>query len=104
MNTELLNQLIFPATLLIVTIVAIICFLFCKPPKAIDIRQTDTLKRIRNAVSDSCYRPTIDRTTKPPTPNSSDPLHILREDCYTNDDINRMTGEMHRRQYAESQQ
>ena len=31
----------------------------------------------------------------------TDPLRILREDTYTNDDINRMVGEMERRQYAE---
>jgi len=46
----------------------------------------------------------LERHENMPTPNSSDPLRILREDTYTNDDINRMTGEMHRRQYAESQQ
>ncbi|HEY5509048.1 MAG TPA: hypothetical protein VIK29_10270 [Paludibacter sp.] len=32
-----------------------------------------------------------------------DPLAILREDVYSNDDINRMVGVMHRKQYQESQ-
>lgn len=44
----------------------------------------------------SQQKPTIDRE------NTNDPLRILREDCYTNDDINRMVGEMERRQYAEN--
>ena len=32
-----------------------------------------------------------------------DPLSILREDVYTNDDINTMVGAMHRKQYKASQ-
>ncbi|HEY5508425.1 MAG TPA: hypothetical protein VIK29_07135 [Paludibacter sp.] len=32
-----------------------------------------------------------------------DPLSILREDVYSNDDLNRMVGAMHREQYKASQ-
>lgn len=53
--------------------------------------------------NDMCYRPEVDKTTTPPTVINTDPLAILREDTYSNDDIDRMTGAMHRRQYAESQ-
>jgi len=34
----------------------------------------------------------------------NDPLSILREDVYSNDDLNRMVGAMHRKQYKVSQQ
>jgi uncharacterized protein YoxC len=86
-------QLLLAVALVVLFVVVIpVILAIISPKKNTDIRCADTLKRIHKAV---------DRTT---TPNSSDPLHILREDTYTNDDINRMTGEMHRRQYAESQQ
>lgn len=32
-----------------------------------------------------------------------DPLRILREDTFTDDETNEMVGRMHRKQYAESQ-
>jgi len=32
-----------------------------------------------------------------------DPLHALREDIFSNDDINQMTGKMIREQYIEDQ-
>jgi uncharacterized protein YoxC len=88
------SELLLAIALVVLFVVVIpILLAFISPKKNIDIRQTDTLKRIHKAVN---------RTTTPPTENTTDPLSILREDSYTNDDINRMTGEMHRRQYAES--
>jgi len=34
---------------------------------------------------------------------SSDPLSVLREDTYSNEELDEMSGRMHRRQYAEQQ-